>query len=236
MSAGADGSGFISTTGAAIFDEAQSQRVESGDGKARAPRHRGPQAPVGRRSGAGCAVGGKMRLPRLDVVLGSGAPAVGILVERLGLGDDEAGIGTLGADLDPRDSALDAAPTGGAVNELLEAEAREQPYVLAGRGAHFMRRGGIVGLREPRPRNWPASSRPRTGSVMRQVKVPKGLGATTGHTSAALGPQKAALSIGPPQAIDIRRRSLLHGLRSARFLLGRIGGSGRPTLGGRGVF
>lgn len=27
------------------FDEAQSQRVELGDGKARAPRHRGPQAP-----------------------------------------------------------------------------------------------------------------------------------------------------------------------------------------------
>ncbi|ESZ37622.1 hypothetical protein X731_29865 [Mesorhizobium sp. L2C054A000] len=64
-----------------------------------------------------------MRLPGLDVVLGSGAPAIGILLERLGLGDDEAGIGTLGTDLDPRDNALDAAPTGGAVKELLEAVA-----------------------------------------------------------------------------------------------------------------
>lgn len=66
-----------------------------------------------------------MRLPRLDVVLGSAAPAVDILVERLGLatckvGDDEAGVGTLGADLDPRDDALDAAPAGGAVKEFLE--------------------------------------------------------------------------------------------------------------------
>ncbi|UVK50368.1 hypothetical protein DBIPINDM_008075 (plasmid) [Mesorhizobium sp. AR02] len=61
---------------------------------------------VGRRSGAGGAVGGKMRLPRLDVVFGGAAPAVEVLVERLGLaagkvGDDEAGVGALGADLDP---------------------------------------------------------------------------------------------------------------------------------------
>lgn len=44
-----------------------------------------------------------------------------------------------------------------------------------------------------------------------------------------------ALASRPPQAIDIRRKSLLPGLRPARFLLGRIGGSGRPALGGRGV-
>ena len=80
---------------------------------------------VGRRACAGRAVGGEMRLPGLDVVLGRAAPAVDILVERLGLsagevGDDEAAIGPLGADLDPGDDALDAAPTGGPVNELLE--------------------------------------------------------------------------------------------------------------------
>lgn len=63
---------------------------------------------VGRRSCTGGPVGGKMRLPRLDVVLGRAAPAVDILVERLGLatckvGDDEAGVGALGANLDARD-------------------------------------------------------------------------------------------------------------------------------------
>lgn len=71
------------------LDEAQSQRVELGDCEARAFRHRGAQAPhepvgagmqeepelVGRSSCAGGAVGGEMRLPRLDVVLGSAAPA-----------------------------------------------------------------------------------------------------------------------------------------------------------------
>lgn len=60
------------------------------------------------------------------MVLGRAAPGVDILVERLGLaigkaGDDEAGIGTLGADLDPRDDVLDAAPTGGPIQELHEA-------------------------------------------------------------------------------------------------------------------
>src|SRR5207344_1935868 len=56
----------------------------------------------------------------------SAAPAVDILVERLGLsagevGDDEAGVGALIADLDAGDDALNPAPTGGAVDELLEA-------------------------------------------------------------------------------------------------------------------
>lgn len=75
---------------------------------------------VGRRSGAGCAIGGEMRLPRLDVVLGSAAPAVDILVERLGVatckvGDDEAGIGTFGADLDPGMMRSTRLPAAGAV-------------------------------------------------------------------------------------------------------------------------
>ena len=78
------------------------------------------------RLGAGRAVGGEMRLPGLDVVLGRAAPAVDILVERLGLsagevGDDEAGVGALIADLDAGDDALNPAPAGGAVEELLEA-------------------------------------------------------------------------------------------------------------------
>lgn len=79
---------FVSTTRGDL-DEAQSQRVELGDCKARAFRHRGAQAPhkpvgagmqeqpelVGRRSCAGGAVGGEVRLPRLNAVLGSAAPA-----------------------------------------------------------------------------------------------------------------------------------------------------------------
>lgn len=63
---------------------------------------------------------------------------------------------------------------------------------------------GIACLRKPRPRNWPASSSPTTGSVMRQVKAPKGLGSTTGHASAALGRQKAASSIGFSSAASDR--------------------------------
>lgn len=76
---------------------------------------------VGRRSCAGRSVGGEMRLPGLDVVLGRSAPAVDILVERLGLstgevGDDEAGVSTLGAGLDPRYDALDAVPSRNSLN------------------------------------------------------------------------------------------------------------------------
>jgi len=121
------------------LDEAQSQRVELGDGKARALRHRGAQAPhqpvgagvqeqpelVGRSSCARGAVGGEMGLPGFDVVLGCAAPAVDILVEHLGLaackvGDDEPGVGSLGADLDAGDEALHATPAGGPIQELLE--------------------------------------------------------------------------------------------------------------------
>lgn len=80
---------------------------------------------VGRRSCARGSVGGEMGLPRLDVVLGRAAPAVEIRVERLGfpackIGDDEAGVGSLVADFDAGDDALDAAPAGGPVNELRE--------------------------------------------------------------------------------------------------------------------
>lgn len=63
---------------------------------------------------------------------------------------------------------------------------------------------GIVCLRKPRPRNWPASSSPTTGPVMRQVKAPKGLGSTTGHASAALERQKAASSTGFSSAASDR--------------------------------
>ena len=131
---------FISTTRAAILMRRKRSVSNCAPAKLRALRHRGAQAPhqpvsagmqeqpelVGRRLGAGRAVGRQMRLPGLDVVLGRAAPAVDILVERLGLstgevGDDEAGVGALIADLDAGDDALDPAPTGGAVEELLEA-------------------------------------------------------------------------------------------------------------------
>lgn len=105
MSAGASGFASSSRPPRGDLDEAQTQRVELGDGKAGKLRHRGTQAPhhpvgagmqeqtelVGRRPAAGCAVAGEMRLPRLDVVLGRAAPAVDVLVERLGLATGKLG-------------------------------------------------------------------------------------------------------------------------------------------------
>src|SRR5437588_7054287 len=75
---------------------------------------------------AGGAVGGEMVLPRLDVVLRLTARAIEPLIELLGaaalqVGDDKAGIGSLGAGLDPRDDALDAAPAAGGIVELRKA-------------------------------------------------------------------------------------------------------------------
>ena len=67
-----------------------------------------------------------MGLEGFDVVLGCPASAVDLLVERprpaaFEVGDNEAGVSTLRADLDAGDDALGSAPTGGGVEELLEA-------------------------------------------------------------------------------------------------------------------
>jgi transposase len=75
---------------------------------------------------AGSAVGSEMVLPCLDVVLGLAAGAVELLIKVLGapgfeVGDDEAGIGSLGPDLDAGDDALDPAPTPGSIVELRKA-------------------------------------------------------------------------------------------------------------------
>lgn len=96
---------------------------------------------------------------------------------------------------------------------------------------------GIVCLSKPRPRNWPASSSPTTGPVMRQVKAQRASALRLGTHPPPLDVKRRlrALASRPPQAIDLRRKSLLPGLRPARFLLGRIGGSGRPAVGDRGV-
>jgi hypothetical protein len=80
---------------------------------------------VGGRLGAGRAVGGQMSLEGLYVVLGLTAPAVDVFVERTGVapgqvGDDEAGVRSLRADLDAGDDALDAAPALSAVEEFLD--------------------------------------------------------------------------------------------------------------------
>lgn len=172
------------------LDEAQSQRVELGDGKAGSFRHRSAQAPhqpigarmqekpelVGRRSGAGCAVSGKMRLPGLDVVLGCAALAVDILVERLGLptgkiGDDEAGVSPLSSDLDAGDDTLDAAPAAGAVDKLLEAadlgcfaDASKRASVVASKCATCLCRV-VVGAK-PRMKSTPlARHQPMTSGL-----------------------------------------------------------------------
>src|ERR1019366_6860906 len=66
-----------------------------------------------------------MRLPGFDVVLRLAAPAVDVLVEPAGvalfqIGDDEARVRPLRADLDAGDDAFDAAPTRRPVVKLLE--------------------------------------------------------------------------------------------------------------------
>src|SRR5437764_14682096 len=75
---------------------------------------------------AGGAIGGEVVLPRLDVVLGLAAGAVEPFVKVLGapafeIGDDEAGVGSLGPDLDAGDDTLDPAPAFGGIVELYEA-------------------------------------------------------------------------------------------------------------------
>src|SRR4051794_13171370 len=78
---------------------------------------------VGARLGAGGPIGGKVRLPRFDVVLRRAAPAIELFIKhtRGACGqarDDEAGVCSVGAGLDARDDALDPAPAGSAVVEL----------------------------------------------------------------------------------------------------------------------
>src|SRR5207237_5611431 len=96
---------------------------------------------------AGGAVGGEMVLPRLDVVLRLTARAIEPLIELLGaaalqVGDDKAGIGSLGAGLDPRDDALDAAPAAGGIVEL-----RKAPHLAARRfGRDGVGRGVLLRL------------------------------------------------------------------------------------------
>ncbi len=72
---------------------------------------------VGCRLGARCSVGGQMRLPGLDVVLGRATPAVEVRVERLGpaageIGEDEAS-GAGGAITGTGEAAAETAPQGG---------------------------------------------------------------------------------------------------------------------------
>ena len=122
------------------LDEAQTQGVELGGSEVRTPGHGGAQPPhqpvrsgvqeeaklVGGCSCARGTVGSEVGLEGFDVVLSHPASAVDVLVECLRpaafeVGDDESGVSTLRADLDAGDDALGSAPTGGCVEELLEA-------------------------------------------------------------------------------------------------------------------
>ena len=81
---------------------------------------------IGGRLRAGRAIRRQMRLPRLDMVFGLAAPAIEVFVKRAGvapfqIGDDEACVGSLGADFDAGDYPLDPAPALRAVEELFEA-------------------------------------------------------------------------------------------------------------------
>jgi hypothetical protein len=75
---------------------------------------------------AGGAVGGEMTLPGLDMIFGTAAPAIDILVQRFRsaageIGDDESGVGSGLAGFNACDDALDAPPACCAIVELLEA-------------------------------------------------------------------------------------------------------------------
>src|SRR5438046_9413836 len=123
---------------------------------------------------AGGAVGGEMVLPRLDVVLRLTARAIEPLIELLGaaalqVGDDKAGIGSLGTSLDPRDDALDAAPAAGGIVEL-----RKAPHLAARRcrgealGSGFLQRLDMAPQRrigsQPQPPIDPAVAAPGAGA------------------------------------------------------------------------
>src|SRR4051812_3844145 len=78
---------------------------------------------VGAGLGARGPIGGKVRLPRLDVIFRGAAPAIDLVIERTSVSgrqarDDEAGVCSVGAGLNAGDDALDPAPAGGAVVEL----------------------------------------------------------------------------------------------------------------------
>src|SRR4051794_40588323 len=105
---------------------------------------------VGAGLGAGRAIGGEVRLPRLDVVLRRAAPAINVFVEHASVSgrqarDDEAGVCSVGAGLDARDDALDPAPARGAVVEL-----RITAYLARVRGGDVARhRAGFQALDMP---------------------------------------------------------------------------------------
>src|SRR5947209_19418983 len=96
--------------------------------------------------GPGLVTGGAVRdkvvLPRLDMVLGLAAGAIQPFIELLGaaafkVGDDVACIASLWPGFDPRDDALDPAPTFSGVIKLHVA-----PNLAAiGRGLEALRRG-----------------------------------------------------------------------------------------------
>src|SRR3954468_5678678 len=72
---------------------------------------------------AGGPIGGKVRLPRLDVIFRGAAPAIDLFIERTSVSgrpvrDGEAGGRPVGAGPAARDDPLDPAPAGGAVVEL----------------------------------------------------------------------------------------------------------------------
>ena len=122
------------------FDEAQPQGIKLHDAPGRPVGHRAahrPQQPisagmkeeaelVGLGLVAGGAVRGEVIFPCFDMVLGLPACAIEPLIEGLGattleVGDDEAGIASLGPHFDPRDDALDPAPALRSIVELRKA-------------------------------------------------------------------------------------------------------------------
>src|SRR5215217_4929430 len=188
----------------ADLDQAQAQGVELRHPPGGALRHeaaQGPEQPVGagvqheaELVGAGLATGGsvsgEVQAPSFDVVLGLAALAIEVLVDPScraagEVGDDEAGVGALGAGLDAGDDPLDPAPAPGAVVELLVAAQ------LIGPGY-----GGAPG----------------SGALLQRLDVPA-QGAGRGdaeHEVEALGAAEvqhlggAVMAVGPDQDLDPR--------------------------------
>ena len=141
------------------FDQAQAQGIELDTTPARPARHQGAQTPhqpvgadmqkqahlVGAGPRARGPVGGKMGLPRLDMVLGLATRAVDLLIQgargtSLQAGDDEAGIAPQRPGLDAGDDPLDAVPACCAIIELFEPpDFLSRSLLRARRGAGLQR-------------------------------------------------------------------------------------------------
>ena len=75
-------------------------------------------------------------------------------------------------------------------------ERRLQPYVLAVRGTHVMRRGGAQWYEKTSPEELAGEVKAKAGPAWRRARAPRGRGSTIGPASAVPGPPMKVLSTG----------------------------------------